>query len=399
MRNYPDHDLILEQALQSWRRGGPARFEYELEIERDWESPPRSEHLTVTYEFENADDEKDAVAIRAHFDELDLDLQCPLRLSAVRIAKPWGEEIWYTGIEARGESCVVTNKGKVPLATYLSLAPDRLCRRQPIVLLKVLNPKPEPIIGELYFEVHEEKREVYVVTHVDPTAWPDGVGYIRLGMNQSLRSRFPDDDAFRAAFLKAVSEYETVRKRVDAGDTAAAVREANAREQVESFSALQPLVVGDVVVVPTWLPHSLQHGVRVVEFQTPTYERHIISFAQRVITQDHWDSATAISQMRLDAPVAADFDTPAPGVERIVAFADFAVWRVQLASGAEFSLPDHLPYAVCLALGGEVEISTTGGAISLADEEAAFVPAAASAAKIVNRAPLALACLIAAPGL
>jgi hypothetical protein len=399
VRNYPDHNLTLAQALHNWRRGGADRIDYELEIDRDWESPPRCERLAVTYEFKIDETGEDAVAIRAHLGEHSLDLQCPVRLGPARIKKPWGEEIWYTAIEARGESTVITPAGEVSLATYLSLAPDRLCRRQPIILLKVLNPKPEPITGELYFEVHEEKREVYVVTHVDATAWPDGVGYIRLGMNQEVRGRFRDDDAFRAAFLKAVKNYESIRKRVDAGAASEALGETSAREQVESFSVLQPLVVGDVVVVPTWLPHCLQHGVRVVEFQTPTYERHIISFDQQVLTQDQWDSATAISQMRLDVPIAATFDTVAPGVECIVTFDDFAVWRVQLAGGAEFPLPADLPYAVCMALGGEIAISTSDGTLSLAHEQAAFVPAAASAAKLVNSQPRAVSCLIAAPGL
>ena len=69
---------------------------------------------------------------------------------------------------------------------------------------------------------------------------------------------------------------------------------------MESFTRLLDLRVGDVVRVEPYYPHSLQHGVRVVELQTPTYERFIISFAQQVVTQDHWDSEHAIAHMSLD---------------------------------------------------------------------------------------------------
>ena len=72
--------------------------------------------------------------------------------------------------------------------------------------------------GNLYFEVHETKQEVYVVTAVDETAWPDGVGRIRYGINQSKRDEYADDAAFRAAFLEALKAYESLRQQVDAGD-------------------------------------------------------------------------------------------------------------------------------------------------------------------------------------
>jgi hypothetical protein len=131
--------------------------------------------------------------------------------------------------------------------------------------------------------------------------------------------------------------------------------------------------VGDVVVEPAWLPHSLQHGVRVVEFQTPTYERRILSFAQRVVTQDHWDTAAAVPRIRLDAPPPPDFVAVGEGAERIVDFADFRVWRVRIPAAGSFALPRRLPYALCMTIQGNVELAT----LQLGPEQAALIPGTA----------------------
>ncbi len=126
-----------------------------------------------------------------------IDLNAPARLLPVRIPKPWGQEIWYTGMEARGESQIETAAGPINLSQYLSADPTRTCASSPVLLLKILDPKPEPVYGDLYFEVHKEKREVYIVTHVDAQVWPDGRGAIRFGMNQTKRHTFADHFAFR----------------------------------------------------------------------------------------------------------------------------------------------------------------------------------------------------------
>src|SRR5690606_10110912 len=82
-------------------------------------------------------------------------------------------------------------------------------------LLKILDPLPEEVFGDLYFELHQEKREVYVVTHVDAGAWPDGCGAIRFGFNQAERQKAPSDEDFRQQFLRAVADYEQVRRIID----------------------------------------------------------------------------------------------------------------------------------------------------------------------------------------
>ncbi|MEM7365774.1 MAG: hypothetical protein AAF525_17280, partial [Pseudomonadota bacterium] len=55
-------------------------------------------------------------------------------LSSVRIPKPWGEEIWFTGIEARGVSHVLDT----PLHWLLHVAGDLFdASSQPPLLLKI----------------------------------------------------------------------------------------------------------------------------------------------------------------------------------------------------------------------------------------------------------------------
>ncbi len=232
------------------------------------------------------------------------------------------------------------------------------------------------MLGELYLEAHASKHEIYVVTALDQTAWPDGVGAIRLGVNQALRRKFSSDQAFRDAYRAIVQAYERVRRDIDEGrldGAAASADERRAREAMNRFTELLPLRVGDVVSVPPWLPHSLQHGVRVVEFQTPTYERFIISFPQRVVTQTHWDSDYAIARIDLEPPAAAATEAVAPGICEIANPGDFRAWRIELAPNQTLTLPLQLPYAVCIGLTGEVKVN----GLARQAEQACFVPSSA----------------------
>jgi len=215
----------------------------------------------------------------------------PLPLRPTCIPKPWGQEIWYTGVEERGVCCFGDEECRVPIPWLQAVLPDTGTAGEALVLLKILDPLPTPVKGDLYFELHEEKREVYVVTRVDPQAWPDGTGYIRYGFDPARVRDHASPQQFRASYLQAVAHYESVRRELDAleGQPSEALlaREVALRESMNAFTHLRPLAVGDVVVVPLRLPHSLQHGVRTIEFQTPVYERKILSFAQQVLTQDH----------------------------------------------------------------------------------------------------------------
>jgi hypothetical protein len=399
---YPVVNAPLAHAIARWSRSGARAGEASASIalERSWLPEADRLRLSVHYRFRR---EAWGTALAAEVDGVCVDLDAPVELATVVIPKPWGREIWYTGIEARGECAVRTPDATLPLSHYLALAPGHLVHGRALLLLKILDPRPEPVLGDLYFEVHREKQEVYVVTHVDRSAWPDGVGRMRFGMDPTLRARYADDDAFRRDYLQAVASYERLRCRIDAGEVVPDPEEQAARAAMECFTALRALVVGDVVAVPTWLPHSLQHGVRVVEFQTPTYERYIISFAQKVQTQDHWDSAFAVPRMTLDAPPAPDFETLDSGVERIVGFDDVRVWRVSLAPGQRFDLPAHPAYALCMTVAGVVTI----GGLTLEAERAALVPGATLAdaarrralAPVHNPGPEPAVFLIAAPDL
>lgn len=197
-----------------------------------------------------------------------------LRPATVR--KPWGREVWYSGVEARGESAVRCGGDEVPLSRYLAAHG----RAAPIVLLKLLR----PAAGDLYMEVHETKHEVYVIDALDAARWPRR-GAMLLGVH-SGRRRALGDQALR----------EALRARA-----LAAERGQGSAAAVAALLESVPLRVGDVVDIPPGVPHSLLRGVDVVEFQTPLYERRILAATGPVVTQDGWDVADAVAALRLDA--------------------------------------------------------------------------------------------------
>ena len=90
---------------------------------------------------------------------------------------------------------------------------------------------------------------------------------------------------------------EKLRKKIDKGMNIDSELERKAKKNMNAFTTIKKIQLGDVIRGPTWVPHSLQHEVRVVEFQTPTYERFIISFEQKVLTQKNWDSEYAIKRL------------------------------------------------------------------------------------------------------
>ncbi len=387
-------DTLLRQAKARSDQSESAH----LTVDRHWRRPPQVDRHVVSYRY----DARQGIHL-ATVDGMDVSLDDPCPLLPVEIAKPWGREIWFTGIEARGESQVALpgsparNEATLPLGTYLALAPGHLTGNQTPVLLKILDPLPTPVLGELYLEVHETKQEVYVVTAVDANAWPEGEGRIRFGINQDHRHKFADDAAFRAAFLEALRAYETVRREIDEGATGLETREAEARTACLTFTDERHLSVGDVIRVPTWLPHSLQQGVQVVEFQTPTYERFILSSSQKVLTQDRWDSAHAVANMQLDTPDDPQPEPVGEHAERIVQFDEFGVWQARLSGDAAVALPDATPYALAFCITGTAFLQGPGGSLKLGAGEAALIPAGAIRFEI--RADGDCRLLLAAPGL
>ena len=348
-------------------------------------------------------------------------------LLPVHIAKPWGEEIWFTGIEERGVSRVGTEEANIPITWLLEACPSLLggLPASSLILLKILAPLAEPVYGDLYLEMHELKREVYVITHVDEGAWPDRIGAIRMGLNLDEAG---SESSFKSEFAKAIAEYAVVRSEVDAlldecrqrdgvglnEPVAATVlkawlqelapenpelmeREYKRRQEMNRFTCLQSLAVGDVVKVPTHTPHALQHGVRAVEFQTPVYERLILSFAQKVLTQSHWDTEQALELMAIQSYKSQKFEVLSDEggvlVERIVDFEDFEVLRVSLESQTGYLLESPLNYAVVMAVAGQLVL----GELALGSEEAALLPNGFRGREVLNKEVGKLVFLLAFP--
>lgn len=287
-----------------------------------------------------------------------INLARPLPLEPVYIPKPWGQEIWYSGIEERGVSKV----NGTPIAWVLDVFGEHLgCTGVPL-LLKILDPLPDENLGDLYFELHEQKVEVYIVTSIDENAWPDGVGRIRYGFNQDLMQTYPSTGAFLDAYKTAVSEYESVRRSIDAlagkPSDELTSKESELREAMYEFTAMRDLTVGDVVTVSPLVPHSLQHGVRVVEFQTPHYERYILSFGQKVLTQDHWDTAEALDKAITDTIQSDEPTSIAPGVDVVADFDEFRVTRLRLSPG-ETLTQAYNGYAMVMGIAGTTTLVDT----------------------------------------
>ena len=363
-----------------------------------------------------------------------LDLSRPLPLSPVFIPKPWGQEIWYSGIESRGVSRMLD----VPISWVLDVFGEWLtglepgASNRPPILLKILDPHPTENFGDLYFEMHQEKIEVYVVTGIDAGAWPDGAGQIRVGFDPDRLQQYSSQAAFLNDYLKAVEAYQAVRAKIDplldvrraqAGHGAneavspallaawheqlpqpLIAEECRLREAMYAFTAVRPLAIGDVVRVQPFMPHALQHGVRVVEFQTPHYERYILSFGQKVLTQTHWDTREALNKVILsDEPDKPQAPTP-PDLDLIADFESFRVLRINLAAGEAQTLNDQDDltrrtngYALAMGIFGQADVGRVATTPSedcpsaakpamtrLAGEAAVYIPAGASPIQFTN---------------
>ena len=238
----------------------------------------------------------------------------PVVLEPVTVAKPWGSETWYSGIEQRGESRVCLGTETEPLSTFLT----RHGRMTPPILLKRLVPST----GHLYLEVHRTKHEVYVVDRVDPAAWPDGRGELLCGVNGAARAKL-GDAGLRHAFLNAAEAAER-------GETSTIT--------LNPLMHRHRLAPGDSIEVKPGIPHSLRRGVEVIEFQTPVYERLILAASQPVQTQNHWDSAAATEAMLL-TPQPPPRPASTESHQALATTPTFNATRHLLAKGATLPLP------------------------------------------------------------
>ena len=334
--NLPDTDAVLSAEIDAMRSSG--RTSATLPHHIEFQTPIQLASFDVEFKLDiDAEGHVDVVAVIDGIGSLNLD--DPVQLEGVSIDKPWGREVWYSGVEVRGESRVSGEGFELPLSWYLALAPQRLKGPLPLLLMKSLEPRPEPVTGDLYFEVHETKSEVYVVTHVDPDSWPHGRGEIRAGVNQSLRRSCGSDTAFRREFGTRAGRHEQAQSI----ESAAALAECTQAHIVHP---------GDAITVSPLFPHSLRHGVTVVEFQTPVFERKIIAASQPVATQEGWDTPEALSMMSLEQvgqPVRATGED-----QRLASCDEFDVYRYVLSDGTVRDTP--MAHAVGTVLEGEIEI-------------------------------------------
>ncbi|BBH52989.1 hypothetical protein [Fluviispira sanaruensis] len=310
----------------------------------------------------------------------------PFVFEPVSIQKPWGQEIWFTGVEKRGVSCIrpFTNRnGSLPLPWVFSAMPQTLqgtkFAGKNLTLVKILDPLPDEVFGDLYFELHVEKNEVYVVTEISAAS-----GRIKLGANPEKLKMHKETKEYKELFLNSVKKYEAIRRDIDAiydeyrkeegielnlPISAEKIKswqekipknmldlEKKLRQEMDSYVGYLNLNIGDVVCVPTYLPHALQHGVKVIEFQTPTYERKIISFGQKVLTQSTWDTVEAISIMNVLPPERSRlliFEENEHYLEEIVCtFNEFDSMRVTVNKDCEYNFSKSVDYKILFLLKG-----------------------------------------------
>ena len=247
----------------------------------------------------------------------------PALLEPVTVRKPWGREVWYSGVEERGESRVHHGGERIPLSRFLAA----LGRSRPVTLLKTLHPDA----GNLYLEIHEHKHEVYIVDAVDAACWP-AAGQMLLGA--SVAASGLAEAAFREHLL-------------------ATARAAEASGQVDGVAALMqavPLEAGDAVAIAPRVPHSLLRGVSVVEFQTPVFERKILAASQRVATQAGWDSAEAVDLIDLNAEPRVTSPSGEP-TQTLGSGDTFTVTRHRLAAGETIAVA---PWSVGWVVSGKL---------------------------------------------
>ncbi len=298
----------------------------------------------------------------AHFSPLD-----GIFLIPIAIKKPWGKEIWFSGIEKRGVSLGKNHFSQKTHAIdklifvfklFGFLNQNYIKKKQPI-LLKILKPLADKVYGQLYYELHEKKKEVYIVSQISKKIYPQGVGKIRLGFNLAKKKNYPRAELFFQAKLKAILAYKKIRFQIDEEIEAWKAQdkhppsqvdgivetkkwlksinqekidlEKKLRKEMEAFSAYQDLKIGDTVTIENKTPHALQAGVEAVEFQTPHYERLIISYPQKVLTQNDWDSEKAFRIMKRKINLKKNLsieDNEEFFLEKCVDFREFKVYKI-----------------------------------------------------------------------
>ena len=270
----------------------------------------------------------------------------PFQLELINVPKPWGYETWYTGVEKRGVVKVLDEHGKTELPYSLNIFKNQILGDYPeeLILLKKLNPCSEDVVGDLYYEMHEKKWEVYIVTEIDEKAWPEGEAIIKAGLDQKKINTYKKKHGNNwknyliKDFKKITKDYEVLRKKIDnckdISSSKLLSKESELRKKAADFVGNCYVKKGDIVSFPPFQIHSLQHGIKVIEFQTPHYERLIVMFGQKVVTQENWDSEEALDKIipNVYKPPKLEILHKSSGIllERFVNFPNFTADRLSL---------------------------------------------------------------------
>jgi len=338
----------------------------------------------------------------------------PFRLEKLKISKPWGYESWYTGVEKRGVVKIIDEFGKTELPYSLKLFKKQVLAgfQEDLILLKKLNPLSKAVIGDLYYEMHEEKWEVYVVTEIDKKAWPSGVGIIKAGINPDKIKEYKKinnrnwNKLLLNDFKQAITKYEILRRKIDFSkksiSKALMSQETTLRKKAASFVGDCYVKVGDIISFPALQIHSLQHGIKVIEFQTPHYERMIVMFSQKVITQNHWDTEKALKKIVPEVykkpKIKNLLKTEGFMLERFVDFPHFTADRLFLNPDKFWTDQLNDKYHILIVIKGEANIfSEYGKSIILRSEDAFFLPNSMGSYTIKNTGEIPLIYLKAMP--
>ena len=258
---------------------------------------------------------------------------------------------------------------------------------------------------------------------LDPQAWPSGKGEILAGLNPEVISRYRErygenwSEPCLRDFQEQIREYEIIRRELDQlldrlkKEVGLSESEAISPEQMTELEQKLPedlrqkekelrqkayayigrvsVEVGDVVTFPALQVHSLQHGIRVIEFQTPHYERLIVMFAQKVLTQNHWDTDRAMDLINTEP-----YRLPEPQLlteedgyleERIVDFPDFSSERIRMDENISRKFQCEGRYHLIICVKGKLRLeSQSGSSLELLPEEAVFLPASTSFYRVTN---------------
>ena len=117
----------------------------------------------AVYEFTG---DPDTPAVTATVNGKRIALDEPVGLAPVHIPKPWGQEIWYTGVEERGVCGFGGRGASTPIPWLQAVLPDAVAgvAGEPLGLLKILGKQLQfllptilpPGLGNISIQLHEE---------------------------------------------------------------------------------------------------------------------------------------------------------------------------------------------------------------------------------------------------